>query len=110
LEVAWATHASYPDGVWLIDFVPIGDPGSVPQALAGALELRAAGTAPDLITEHLRDRQPLLFLDNCEPLLDACASLAASLLRTWVGRQFVATSREVLSHRGRSCRGVAPAG
>jgi predicted ATPase len=42
----------------------------------------------------------LLILDNCEHLVEACASLADVLLRAWPNVRILATSREPLGVAG----------
>jgi predicted ATPase len=48
------------------------------------------------LARQLAERRLLLVLDNCEHLLDACARLAAALLRTCPEVVVLATSREPL--------------
>ena len=50
----------------------------------------------DTLADALRTRRLLLALDNCEHLIDACASLCQRLLASSPGLQVVATSREAL--------------
>ncbi len=102
LEVARAVLPAYPAGVWLIDLAPLGDPQSVPQAIAATLEIRRE---PDravlnVLIDHVRDRHLLLVLDNCEHLVEACAQLADQLLRHCPELQLLATSREALGIQG----------
>ncbi|MBM3458249.1 MAG: adenylate/guanylate cyclase domain-containing protein, partial [Armatimonadetes bacterium] len=69
------THGS---GCWLVELASLADPAYVPQAAASALGLREEPGRPILqtLTDHLKGKHLLLFLDNCEHLLDACARLA----------------------------------
>jgi non-specific serine/threonine protein kinase len=55
----------------------------VPQAVATPLGVREERERPLLatLTDALRLKRLLLLLDNCEHLLDACATLADTLLR-----------------------------
>jgi non-specific serine/threonine protein kinase len=102
LQVAAGLLDAYPDGVWLVDLAPLNDPALVPQAVALALGIREAPDQPLLTTlaEALRARHLLLLLDNCEHLLDACASLTTTLLQTCGEVRILATSREMLGVRG----------
>jgi predicted ATPase len=61
----------------------------------------------ELLAEYLRTYS-LLVLDNCEHLLDACASLAARLLSTCPSLRVLATSREPLGVRGERIYRVEP--
>ena len=104
----------YPDGVWLVDLAPLGDPGLLVQTVATALGVReppttvvsaAAGAQAvrslvDLVVDHLRVRALLMLLDNCEHLLDTVAVLAEALLRACPDLRMLATSREPLGVSG----------
>jgi non-specific serine/threonine protein kinase len=92
----------YPQGVWLAELAAVGDPAGVPSAVAGAMGLREEAGQPLLATlvAALRSRQMLLVLDNCEHLLDACATLVEALLRGCPQVTVLATSREPLGLAG----------
>ena len=107
LEVARSVYARYPDGVWLVELAPIADPALVPQTVATALGIRETPAQPLLttLTTALKPRRCLLLLDNCEHLLDACATLANTLLLACPGLHILTTSREALGLAGEvSCR------
>jgi predicted ATPase/transcriptional regulator with XRE-family HTH domain len=92
----------YPQGVWLAELAPIGDPDGVPTAVAGAVGVREEAGQPLVATlvAALRPRHLLLVLDNCEHLLDACAALVEALLRGCPHVTVLATSREPVSLAG----------
>lgn len=92
----------HPDGVWLVELAPQPDPEQVPKAVLGSFALpeRAGEPAGETVVEHLRDKQVLLLLDNCEHLLDACAELIDALRRRCPGVRILATSREPLTVEG----------
>jgi len=52
------------------------------------------------LTDHLKHKRLLLFLDNCEHLLDVCAKLADTLLRQCPSVSILASSREPLGIAG----------
>jgi predicted ATPase/DNA-binding SARP family transcriptional activator len=88
----------YLDGVWVVDLAPIADGGRLSDAVAEAMGLDpAAGADPvrTLVTRLAR-RHVLLLLDNCEHLVDACASLVRRLLSDCAELRVLATSREAL--------------
>ncbi len=97
LAVAERMIASYEHGVWLVDLAPLGDPRLVPSAVATVLglEMRTEDPLPALVAA-LRDNRMLLLLDNCEHVIEAVASLAATLLGGIPGVNILATSREPL--------------
>jgi predicted ATPase len=97
--VAAGTESSACDGVWLVELAPLADAAFLPQAVATALGVREEPGAPLLGTllAFLQERRPLIVLDNCEHLIDACADLAHALLRGCPGVRILATSREALN-------------
>src|SRR5215207_6154986 len=54
------------------------------------------------LVDHLRPREMLLVLDNCEHLVEECADLVATLLRACPDLVILATSREPLRVTGES--------
>jgi transcriptional regulator with XRE-family HTH domain len=91
--------ADYPDGIWLVDLAPLADPSLVVQTVAGTLGLCETPGHTLLATmgKHLSHKRLLLLLDNCEHLIDACATLATALLRACPHLRLLATSREGLA-------------
>jgi non-specific serine/threonine protein kinase len=91
-----------PDGVWLVELAPLADAALVPQTVLAALGAREVPNQPAIATlvTLLRPRSVLLILDNCEHLVDACARLAETILRTCPNTQILATSRELLGLPG----------
>jgi non-specific serine/threonine protein kinase len=91
-------------GVWWVDLAPLSDPELVARTVASAV---GVAEAPDLspfeaLIEHLKSRKTLLILDNCEHLVEECAELADTLLRTCPELEILATSREPLRVAGES--------
>jgi predicted ATPase/DNA-binding SARP family transcriptional activator len=97
-EAAARLLDSYPDGVHVAELASLSRPELVPQTVASVLDvpLPETGTAEVALARQLAERRLLLVLDNCEHLLDACARLAAALLRTCPDVVVLATSREPL--------------
>jgi predicted ATPase/transcriptional regulator with XRE-family HTH domain len=110
LQVAAAQRGRYAQGVWLVDLAPLTGPALLPQAVAAALGLQddPVQTPLDLLVATLRARHVLLILDTCEHLLEACAHLAATLLRACPQVQILATSREPLRTAGEALWPVPP--
>ena len=52
------------------------------------------------LSEYLRERDLLLVLDNCEPVVSACAELAGTLLAWCPSVRIMTTSREALDVTG----------
>ena len=107
-------------GVAFVDLAPLGDPTDVPGQVATALGIDADGPAgvrapagrprrlEDRITEHLRDTDIVLLLDNCEHLADDVAEMAELLVDAGPGVRVLATSREALRVDGEYLLPVAP--
>src|SRR5829696_3727842 len=102
LAVSRDIAEEFRDGVWWVELAPISDPDLVPQAVAQALGVRETPglSLSEALVEHLKDRETLLILDNCEHLVDASASLADALLRSCPDLRLLATSREALKVGG----------
>jgi predicted ATPase/DNA-binding SARP family transcriptional activator len=97
-EVAARLGDNYPDGVQFVELASLSRPELVPQTVASVLDLPLpeAGTAEVALARQLAERRLLIVLDNCEHLLDACARLAAALMRICPDIVVLATSREPL--------------
>ena len=112
LALRGATDLSrgFPAGAWWVELAEVREPALVANAVLAALDLRdQAGTEPIvLLLAHLRERQLLLVLDNCEHLLEATAALAAEVIRSTAGVRVIATSREPLSAPGEHVLPVPP--
>jgi predicted ATPase/DNA-binding NarL/FixJ family response regulator/DNA-binding XRE family transcriptional regulator len=110
LEVAQTEAARFPAGVTYIALGALLEGAVVPETLAASLGLREqpGRRVLDTLIEHLRFKQLLLVLDNCEHLVEACAELAAALLQTCPGLRILATSREPLGVSGEQLWQVLP--
>ena len=66
----------FPDGVWLVELAPVGDPDAVPDAIATALGITPQGDARviDTVAEAVAGRRLLIVVDNCEHVLAAAAA------------------------------------
>jgi len=102
LQVVSATLDIFPDGVWFIDFAPLTDPALIPESLLTTLGLREhpGRSALAIVSAFLQPKRALLFLDNCEHLIQACAQMVETLLRTCPTLYVLATGREALGVAG----------
>jgi transcriptional regulator with XRE-family HTH domain len=102
LEVARELVSEFADGVWLVELAPLADAALVPQTIANTIGIRDEVGRPflEVLSEYLRSRHVLLILDTCEHLIDACAQVADTLLRTCADVRLIATSRELLGVAG----------
>src|SRR5262245_33625970 len=102
LQAAAGLLPGCPHGVWLIDLAAAAAAAAVARGVAAAVGVREEPGRPLLATlaAALAPRRLLLVLDNCEHLLDACATLADALLRACPHVRLLATSREALGIAG----------
>jgi predicted ATPase/DNA-binding SARP family transcriptional activator/DNA-binding CsgD family transcriptional regulator/Tfp pilus assembly protein PilF len=110
LEVAASVASSYVDGVWLVELAPLVEPELVPAAVAQCLAVteQPGRTITQTMAAALRNKRLLLVLDNCDHVVDACASLVVVLLSTCPWVRVLATSRERLRCAGETTWQVPP--
>ncbi|HUG21539.1 ATP-binding protein, partial [Piscinibacter sp.] len=101
MGLAMAVRAHYPGGAWWVGLETLSDPALLATAVAGAIGDADPLVAPmKALSQRLSGRRSLLVLDNCEHLVEACADLAARLLRDLPDLQLLCTSRESLRIAG----------
>ena len=102
LEVAKDLVGAYPDGVWLVELVPLSEGELIAQEVAATLGVREQPGRPflDILLGAMRDRETLLILDNCEHLIETTRRFADALLDSCPRVRVLATSREPLGVRG----------
>jgi predicted ATPase/class 3 adenylate cyclase len=110
LQVAADQVERIADGVWLVELAALADPALVPQTVVSVLGVREEPGRPLLaaLLAALGTKRLLLVLDNCEHLIQACAELAAGVLRACPGVRILATSREALAVAGEAVWTVPP--
>jgi predicted ATPase/DNA-binding CsgD family transcriptional regulator len=111
LRVAGEVEHEFDGGAWFVDLAALDDEGLLTQTVASALGLREAVGEQwpvSVIGQHLRDKNLLLILDNCEHLRDGCAVLVDALLRQARGLRVLATSRQTLGLTGEHVFPVPP--
>lgn len=102
VQIAERVDGDFADGVWYVDLAPVTDPDVVPVAVTRALGLpdQAGRSTMDTLTRVIAGQQMLIVLDNCEHLIDACASLTDALLGACPAVTVLATSREPIRVAG----------
>jgi predicted ATPase/DNA-binding XRE family transcriptional regulator len=108
-EVAATCGVTFAGGVVLVALAPLRDPALVLPTIAQTLGLRDAGEQPlkDRMVVHLRDKELLLLLDNCEQVALA-APQVTELLGMCPHLTALATSRAPLHVRGEQEFNVPP--
>lgn len=109
-EIGIRIASKWEDGVWLVDLAGIEDADLVAPAIAAAI---GAPRLPDGerwadVLDHLRLRQAVVILDNCEHLLAVCRELIAPLLAQCPGVAVLATSREPIRLPAEVLRQIKP--
>nr|WP_246211618.1 tetratricopeptide repeat protein [Phytoactinopolyspora alkaliphila] len=96
--VSWAALGSCTDEV------------TVTTAVATALGLTVSPehAQPGFLSGYLQNQQAVIFLDNCEHVIDAAAALSENLIRECAQVRLVATSRETLRIPGETVLTVQP--
>jgi predicted ATPase/DNA-binding SARP family transcriptional activator len=93
-----------------VELAPLPDAALLPAAVLRALDVPTEGGAAttDAVIAAIRGRTVTLVLDNCEHIVDACATLADALLRACPQLRIIATSREALGIAGERAWLVPP--
>ncbi len=110
LAAAASLADEFPDGVWLVELAPVGDPRAVPDAIAQALGITPQGDTPviDAVAESVAGRRLLIVIDNCEHVLSAAVAAIARVIARSDQPRFAATSRERLVLAGEVVVSVEP--
>jgi non-specific serine/threonine protein kinase len=110
LAIAQDLAARFANGIAWVDLAPLRDPALLPSTVAAALGLTPSAGSPleEQLAGHLRARQILLLLDNCEHVLEGVADLVGYLLPRSPAIQILATSRAPLRVRGEQVLPVEP--
>src|SRR4051794_34709329 len=98
IELARLHLDDFAGDVHLVELGSVVDSDQVITQLARTMRLEMPSDARPIesVVAQLRRRRLLLVLDNCEHLLDACASVIGELLRSCPDITLLATSREPL--------------
>ncbi|GAC1327210.1 MAG: hypothetical protein NVSMB22_18640 [Chloroflexota bacterium] len=109
LELAAQLQAEYP-GIAVVELAPVADQAFIGQVIAQAIGLvgNARSSTDVSLVLALKESEMLLVLDNCEHLIEGCASLVESLLKACPGLRILTTSREPLGVPGEVTYSVPP--
>ena len=102
IAVGEALAQEYSGGVWTVELAGLTDPERVTQKVAKTLGLaeKEGHSQLERLCMEISGRSMLILLDNAEHLLDACALLAESLLRSCPFLRILVTSRQRLGLTG----------
>jgi len=90
------------DGAWSVDLADLVEAPLLGATVAAAMEVPAPADEHDVtpFVDLVGERSALLLLDNCEHLVDACASFVATLLTRCPNLHVLTTSRQALDVLG----------
>ena len=110
MRVAGDLCTSFGGGAWWVELASLAGPDLVQKKVASTLGVAesAGRRTSELLVEYLESREVLLILDNCEHLVEACASLADILLSACPEVRILTTSREPLGVAGEVSWPVPP--
>jgi predicted ATPase/DNA-binding SARP family transcriptional activator len=110
LEVARALEERGRVDVALVDLASLTGPELLDETVAEALGVRGAPGQPlsRTIAAAFAQRDTVIVLDNCEHLIEACATLVYALLSSAPRIRVLATSREPLGVPGEHVYAVRP--
>jgi predicted ATPase/class 3 adenylate cyclase/DNA-binding CsgD family transcriptional regulator len=102
LAVAAEVVERFSGGVWFVELAGVADHAGVGSAVLAALGAHSVpGLSPsEQLIATLPQEPTLLVLDNCEHVVESCASLAADLLAHHSAVTVLATAREPLGVPG----------
>ncbi len=102
LQAAADIIDDFPNGIWFIELASVSDSAMVTRTVMKIFNLKEEHekTPEETLCDFLKDRETLVILDNCEHIVDVCASLAETLLSRCPKLKLLATSREALRCRG----------
>jgi predicted ATPase/DNA-binding XRE family transcriptional regulator/tetratricopeptide (TPR) repeat protein len=110
LELARGLIDDAPGGIWWVDLASVLDAEGIAQAVLAAVDARPPEqqSSREALNVWVAAHAPWLILDNCEHLHEACAELAAALLRASSEVRVLTTSRRPLGLPGERVWRVPP--
>jgi predicted ATPase len=98
IETAQHSLLNFIDGVFWVGLVGLSDANLIPQEMARSVNIREVAHEPliETLKTHLKSKDLLIVLDNCEHLIRACAQYAEQLLAASPKLKILATSIETL--------------
>jgi predicted ATPase/class 3 adenylate cyclase len=102
MRVAEEVLDQFPNGVWFVELAGLADPNLVPRTIIAALGLQESSRRSLLeqLQDYLQQKDLLLVLDNCEHMINECATISDILLRYCPKLKILASSREALGVAG----------
>ena len=110
LQAAADLIDDFANGVWFVELAAVSDPVFLPITIINDLGLKEEQkkSPEETLTGHLKDKEILIILDNCEQIIESCAKLTENLLLTCPKLKVIATSREALNCKGEQTYRIMP--
>ena len=110
LQVAADLIDDFANGVWFVELAAVSDPVFLAITIINDLGLKEEQkkTPEETLADHLKDKEILIVLDNCEQIIESCAKLAENLLLKCPKLKVIATSREGLNCIGEQTYRIPP--
>ncbi len=98
IQTANDSIKKFKDGVFWVGLVGLAEANLIPQEIAQSLNVRELSQEPviETLKAHLKSKDLLIVLDNCEHLIGGCALYAEELLAACPRLKILATSIEAL--------------
>jgi hypothetical protein len=98
IQTAHASIKKFRDGVFWVGLAGLLDANLIPQEIAESLNVREIPNEAliETLATHLKSKETLLVIDNCEHLIRSCAQYAEQLLSACPRLKILATSIEGL--------------
>ena len=109
-ELAERSRRAFRDGSWVVELASVEDESGLASIVVSSLAVADQSNRAPIrkLVDHLRERQLLIVLDNCEHLLAPVANLVDAMLAESPGLRILATSREPLGIAGEHICTVPP--
>ena len=110
LEIAADSARNFPSGIFFVPLSAVQDPDLIASVVAQVLGIPVTGSRLpiDGVTDHLRDKNLLLVLDNFEQLLPEGAPVVSKLIQAGPGVKALVSSRAALHVYGEQEVAVEP--
>lgn len=110
LQIAADSARSFPSGIFFVPLSAVRDPDLIASVVAQVLGIPVTGSRLpiDGVTDHLRDKNLLLVLDNFEQLLPEGAPVVSKLIQAGPGVKALVSSRAALHVYGEQEVAVEP--
>ncbi len=96
VEIGHSQLENYPGGVWFAGLADALTADDVAAVIGSATRIQDEATGLPELGRALAPRRSLLILDNCEHMIDACASFVSAALAEGGDLRIIATSRTPL--------------